>query len=99
MRKLKSREEASWPVVTFRQVAGPEQWLMGNEVGSKNLSEHQECSAGFTSQGLLGNWDIKLGAWQPQLQRWPKTRAGWRVGQHNPEVPAPGQPSRAAPAE
>lgn len=41
MRKLRSREEASLPVVTFRQVAGPELWLMGNEVGSKNLSKPQ----------------------------------------------------------
>lgn len=71
----------------------------------------QECLAGFTSQGSLGNWDIKLGAWQPRSQRWPKTRVGRRVRQHSAEVPSPGQPavpkasvgsrapSRAAPAE
>lgn len=98
-------------MVTFRRVAGPELWLIGKEVESKNLSEHQECSAGFTGQGSLGNWDIKLGAQQPQLQRWLRKRAGWRAGQHNAEVPSPGQPAvpeasvgprappRAAPAE
>ena len=72
MRKLRSREEASWPVVTFRQGAGPERWLMGNEVGSKNLSEHQECPAGFTSQGLLRNWDIKLEHGSPSHRDGPR---------------------------